>query len=271
MRSLTVIGALALGLAAANVASAADLPLKAPPMRAFSWTGCYIGGNVGWTRDATRETTSPDPTGLPALTIAQATFDYRYNNSGIAGGVQYGCLRQFGQFVIGLDSDFDFTGLNSTVFASHAAQSSVGPYNETLSQKLSWFSTTRVRAGFTWDRWMLFASGGLASGRMQASYVLQPVGVPILYSGSDSWTRYGWTAGAGLEYAISDNWFVRGEYMYIDLGRHSFISPGFGALGGNPAFWNSEVDSRFHVARVALSYRFTTASSLIEWASNGFK
>jgi len=264
----------AAGMAALfSSAFAADLPVKARPLFApqFSWTGCYIGGNVGWTKNDSRETTTPNPTGLPALAIAQTTFTYDHDNSGVAGGVQYGCQQQFGSWVLGLDSDFDFTSLNDTIFASHPIQSSVGAYTETLSQKLNWFSTTRGRVGFAWDRWMLFATGGLASGRVHASYLLQPAGLTLRYEGSDSWTRFGWTVGAGVEYAVTDNWFVRGEYMYIDLGHHNFVSPGIGPLGGNPVFWNSDIDTRFHVMRIAASYRFTGAPSLFQWASNGFR
>jgi outer membrane immunogenic protein len=276
MMKRVALGALSV-LALAGAASAADMPLKAPlvaPPPAFSWTGCYIGGNGGWIGNDSRLTTSPpDFVAVPAALRAASTYSYRFDNSGFAGGVSYGCNRQYGQFVVGLDSDFDFTSLNQTLNASHPlvvipAVGTVGAYNEQLTQKLSWFSTTRVRLGWAHDHWMIFAAGGLASGHIKSSYVLSdPTGVFVSATGSADKTRYGWTVGGGVEYALSNDWFLRAEYLYIDLGKFDYLSSN-GAPGG---VWNTEVDTRVHVARMALTYRFTRAGSLLEWAMGGFR
>jgi outer membrane immunogenic protein len=259
-------------IALAGTAAAADLPMKAPiapPVQAFSWTGCYIGGNVGGIKNDSR--LSNDPSGQYLITDTQASRDlvshsYAFDGSGFAGGVQYGCNRQYGIWVIGLDSDFDFTSINDSTTAAYAA---VGPWNaltETVGQKVKWLSTTRVRLGWAHDQWMLFVAGGLASGRIDSNHLITD-GIST-FAGSDSESRYGWTVGGGVEYALSQNWFLRAEYMYVDLGKFDYTSF---LPTPSPFTWNTEVDTRIHVARIGLSYRFTRAGSLLEWAMGGFK
>ena len=268
MQRFAIGGLLAIMFASA--AGAADLPVKAPvytasPVQVFSWTGCYIGGNVGGIINSSELTAYPSGAFSPAA-VAAGTYNYDANNSAFSGGVQYGCNRQYGQIVLGLDSDFEWTGLNETVSAAHPPVAPLVAYSETITQKLNWYSTTRARLGWAQDRWMFFVAGGLASGRVKSTYFSPPAG-GFAFAGSQSKTRYGWTVGGGVEYALSENWFLRGEYLYVDLGKYRYMSnstPPSGFTGG------TDVDTRAHVARVALSYRFTRAGSLLEWAMGGF-
>lgn len=260
----------------ASTAGAADLrpAYKAPPPPppAFSWTGCYIGGNGGWIGNDSQATTTVGEPGFPPLAVANATHSYNLKDSGAIGGVQYGCQQQFGQWVVGLDSDFVFTNLKESLTVSHGpAPGPVAPYTETLTQDVSWLSNTRLRLGYSWDRWMVFAAGGLASGRIKSSYVLDPAAAGFDYVGSDKKTRYGWTVGGGVEYALTDNWFLRGEYMFVDLGSRDYFSPINPSTPGQPSFWNTDVETRAHVVRAALSYRFTAAPGLWQWAQGGFR
>ncbi len=259
-----------------STASAADLrpAYKAPPAPppAFTWTGCYIGGNAGWIGNHSRATTSIGDAGFPAATVGGSTFTYNLDDSGFIGGVQYGCQQQFGQWVVGMDSDFDFTNLKQSLSASHGAVPGLFTgYTENITQDLLWNSNTRLRLGYSWDRWMVFAAGGLASARIKSSYFMQPDGAPFNYFGSDSKTRYGWTVGGGVEYAMTDNWFLRGEYLYFDLGDRNYFSGISAATPGAPTFWNTDVETRAHVVRAALSYRFTAAPGLWQWAQGGFR
>ncbi len=247
---------------------AADMPVKAPlvaPPAIFSWTGCYIGGNVGGIKNDSRLTTYPaDPTNTFAETAAN-TFGYTVDGTSATAGVQYGCNRQYGNIVLGLDSSLNWSGLDDTVSITNVTAPYV-PHTETTTQKMEWWSTTRARIGWAQDRWMVFAAGGLASGYVKSSFLFNSAVGTI--SGSENKSRYGWTAGAGLEYALSDSWFLRAEYLYVDLGKYSYISDPSIA---SPTHWGTDVDTRFHVARVALSYRFTRAGSMLEWAMGGFK
>ena len=262
-----------LAVALVGAAGATDLPVrapyyKAPPVPVFSWTGCYVGGNVGGLRNDSKLTTYPDAsTGLPA---DLQTEDYGFDQSRFTGGVQYGCNRQFGSWVVGLDSSFSWAGLNESASATYNIQTAPGvtvtTTNDTVTQKLDWYSTTRGRIGWAQDRWMIFAAGGLASGRVESSYLGAQTGLTT-YSGSQAKYRFGWTVGGGVEYALSDNWFLRGEYLYVDLGKYSYTSPN----SAGTLLWTTDVDTRFQVARLALSYRFTRAGSLLEWAMGGFR
>jgi outer membrane immunogenic protein len=259
----------------AGAASAADMPLKAPyvaPPPAFSWTGCYVGGNVGGIKNDSRLTSSPSGDYLPILTPAQLAGDtYTYDATGTAvtAGANWGCNRQYGSIVLGLDSDFNWTGINESINANHPLNVPVGlqTYTEAITQKLTYFSTTRARLGWAHDRFMVFVAGGLASGKVKSDYLATfPTAT---YSGSENKTRYGWTIGGGAEYALSQNWFLRGEYLYIDLGKFDYTN--LQTPGPSGFTWNTEVETKAHIARLALTYRFTRAGSMLEWAMGGFK
>jgi outer membrane immunogenic protein len=278
MNRLFLAAIAGVALASSGPANAADLPrpaavYKAPVVAAFSWTGCYFGGNGGWIRNDSELTTYPSGAYLSVLSAAQlaaSTYSYSGSKSDFTAGVQYGCNKQYGQWVLGLDSDFNWSGISESFNASHPANVALllPPYTEALTQKLEWFSTTRARLGWAQDRWMIYAAGGLASADVKSSY-LATFG-PTTYSGSESKGRYGWTVGGGVEYALDQNWFLRGEYLYIDLGKYSYTN-----LQGSPPSsvltWGTDVDTRAHIARAALTYRITTASSWLEWAWGGFK
>lgn len=260
MKHLAVAGVLAVALAGS--ASAADLaPIyKAPPVAAFSWTGCYVGGHVGGAVNDSNLTAYPGA-GATAAAVAANTTSYGFSDTSFTGGVQYGCNRQYGQWVIGMDSSFSWAGINDSVTAAYAAAAGVGARTETLTQTLDWYSTTRGRLGWLpQQNLMVYVAGGLATGRVDSSY-----SNTLGFAGSDDSFRWGWTIGGGLEYALSRDWFLRAEYMYVDLGSYSYDSPGAGGTT-----WTTDVDTKFHVARVGLSYRFTTAGSMLEWAMNGF-
>ena len=115
---------------------------------------------------------------------------------------------------------------------------------------------------------MIYVAGGLASGQIKSTYLATFPGAT--YSGSENKTRYGWTIGAGVEYALSQNWFLRGEYLYIDLGKFGYTD--IQAPAAPAGFtWNTEAETKAHVARLALTYRFTRSGSMLEWVMGGFK
>lgn len=254
-----------------QIAVAADMPVKAPPVPApvFSWTGCYIGANAGWIGNNSSLSSSPSGQfllqGSPAINALNTT-SYDLNDSGFIGGVVYGCQSQYGQFVFGFDSDFDWTSINESITTFYPPAPPWLAHTDTVTQRLQWLSTTRARIGWTQDRWMIFAAGGLASGRVSSSFSAQST--DGIFYGTQSKTRFGWTVGGGVEYALSQNWFVRGEYMYVDLGRFDYTDY---ITATSPFTFQTEVKTREHVVRAALTYRFTTAPSFLHWAMNGFR
>jgi outer membrane immunogenic protein len=75
------------------------------------------------------------------------------------------------------------------------------------------------------------------------------------YTGAGSNTNFGWTAGAGVEHAFGGNWSVKAEYLYVDLGSFTYNSPNQVAPF-TEFFWTTSVNTRFHVARVGLNWKF---------------
>jgi outer membrane immunogenic protein len=186
---------------------AADMPVKASsvPSPVYSWTGCYLGGNVGgaWQRNYT-----VDVTVVP-------TFDTGGDNaSSVVGGVQVGCDYQLASsLVIGVQGMFDWTGIK----ASHPPAPLA---TEILGLNTKSVGTLTGRIGYiVWPQILLYFKGGAAWAGIDYSDV-DPAGNNP-YAGQASVTRSGWTVGAGAEYALLPNWSVFAEYDYIDLGSRN--------------------------------------------------
>src|SRR5215475_13533723 len=149
MMQKVLLGSVAVILIAVP-ASAADLavkaPVQAPVFTASPWDGLYIGGNVGF--GSTDFTASANVFGG---SVADSV-----TGSGVVGGVQLGYNKQFGTFVLGLETDFDGTSISNTT--------------DGVNTKLSWFGTTRLRAGFLLNPALLFyGTGGVAYGHVEQS------------------------------------------------------------------------------------------------------
>ncbi len=193
MRRLLIASASVFALMAlTNSGHAADiLPTKAPPMMApaavpaFSWTGPYIGvnGGGGW------GSSSWDSAGA-------------FNLSGGLVGGTLGYNYQIGPAVLGVEGDGDWTDLTGTGTTPGCGLG--------CTTSNSWLATARGRLGYAADRFMPYVTGGAAFGNINAS----TPGFP-----GASATNAGWTVGGGLEFAISRNWSIKAEYLYVDLGH----------------------------------------------------
>ena len=199
-----ILIAAVLALAAGGQAFAADLPVPAPappatyipaPVPVYIWTGLYVGINGGYAfGDSNWTTPGIGSTG-------------NFSTDGFLVGGTFGGNYQWGQFVLGLESDLDWTNLDGTSFSA-AAACGVG-----CETKSDWLGTVRGRAGYAWDRVLFYGTGGAAFGNLQAAAGTLPF--------SSSSTQVGWTAGAGVEVAFSPNWTAKVEYLYVDLGNQS--------------------------------------------------
>ena|SRR5579863_441025 len=221
MKTWWMAPALLLAFAAAAPAGAADLsvaPLyKAPPavpVPAYNWSGFYLGinGGGGW--------------GNSNWSSAGG-----FNLSGGQVGGTAGMNWQAGHAVFGLEGDADWSGIRGT------AAPGLCPGCATNND---WLATVRGRAGYAFDRFMPFVTGGLAVGDIRAT-------APG-FAGATQ-TNAGWTVGGGLEFALSNNWTAKAEYLHVDLGN---MNCGFscGAAAGN------NVSLREDVVRGGVNYRF---------------
>src|SRR5215210_7516966 len=148
-----------------GMAGAADMraPVRgpaysAPPVAYSSWTGCYLGGNVGWvgSRDRYRNEQSGsflDPNNIFRFESNRAPLvsDITSNGSGVAGGGQIGCNYQMGWFVLGGEADIQGTSLDHTTTASFGpvfipgGNDFAASRTVNIAEKMGWFSTVRGR------------------------------------------------------------------------------------------------------------------------------
>jgi outer membrane immunogenic protein len=247
---------LLLGLAATTAlitpVLAADLPApnspvyyKAPPPPVFSWSGCYIGADVGggFVRDSDHEHTaaggaspfSPAPTNTA-------------NPGGVIGGGYLGCNYQFSSHVvIGAEGDGQFAGIRGGT-AQFPGSAPPGLPNDFYETRSNAQGSIRGRLGYGFDRVLLYATGGVSFAQI-TEHDVQGFG-PLAGTFNDtSTTRTGWTVGGGLEYAFLNNLIGRVEYRYSDFGTFSYSPPIFAPFVENHRITENQV-------LVGLSYKF---------------
>ncbi len=242
---LASVGVVALaGAAFAAEPPPAPPPVYVPPVPIFTWTGVYIGGQIGYAW-GTSNTNIGDNFG--------DFTSFSTNNNGVIGGAHVGYNLQLNQFVIGLEGDVDGSSLSKTVTGTPLI-AGVLFVPVTISGNLDVQGSIRGRIGYAWDRVLLYATGGVAFGGFSGS-----ISTPFGYD-SASTTRVGWTVGGGLEYAVTNNWSIRAEYRYAQFGHstvfatNSFLVPGLAAVG---AFGNRTINE--NRVQVGFSYKFETA------------
>jgi outer membrane immunogenic protein len=242
-------------------AMAADMPLKAlpPPAPVFTWTGCYLGGSLGGMWRSTNNVSIGIADGGSGVADAVAdrslptAFDT--GNVGWSAGGQVGCNYQAANWVLGIETDFS-KGLNSGATVT----TNVQPLTSTVSQDMSWIGTTRGRLGYAWGSVLLYATGGAAYAHTSSAYALSGLaGGTSTVAASDSATRFGWTAGGGLEWGFGA-WSLKGEYLYYDLSSHTLTAACSAVIGGCGGAAPTVFSVRFRdsgaIARVGLNYRF---------------
>jgi outer membrane immunogenic protein len=245
---------------AAGAAFAADMAVKAPPRPApipFSWTGCYIGGNAGgaWTH-SDESLTSADP-------YSVVTVDSSGHVTGFIGGGQLGCNWQFNSsWVVGLEGDINYIHASRTQHGAIVGVAGPGsPGEDTVrSISLRWLATVRGRFGYAWGQSFLYATGGLALGRVKSSSALTDADggdANIIFAGSQSATRTGWTAGAGYEYGFNDRLSLKLEYLHFDLGKVQYIVPRVDANAACCTPWTASANVTGDIVRLGVNYKFT--------------
>jgi outer membrane immunogenic protein len=201
--------AIAFCLAIASRAVAADLPSpgfpEAPPPRPpatytppYNWAGIYFGINSGYGFGSSTWT-APATSTCPNCTSGSIDAD------GFPIGGTVGVNFQPHDFVFGAEADLDWTKIGGSVTPANTLCGSASC--ETAN---NWLGTVRSRFGLAVNRLLVFATTGGAFGNIQAGR--NPPGA------YDSSTKFGWTAGAGAEYAVTENLTAKAEYLFVDLG-----------------------------------------------------
>jgi outer membrane immunogenic protein len=212
----------ALGLLLASITSAAyaaDLPAPGAPYTkasavvspAINWSGFYIGAMGGYASENTS-----DSLGI----------------KGGFGGGTVGYNWQFGTIVAGIEADGAFGDIS-------ASASALGI---TATAKVDALATVRGRVGVAFDQVLLYGTGGLAIADTKVSATN---GVVAL---SDSNTKAGWTAGAGIEWMFMPRWSLKAEYLFRSFGSQTFFAAQIppGVTTGTLNLSSGQVGVNFH-------------------------
>jgi outer membrane immunogenic protein len=256
-----LLGGTAIALAlAASPALAADMgyPVKAPPMMAvvpvFTWTGFYIGANVGYGWGDASGYSPYDNSNY--ATIVGLVTSGSGDPDGWFGGLQAGYNYQFyNNVVLGLEADVQFADMKSTYNYGYTVtnlgdtqqdDADFGVYGK-YTTKIDTFGTVRARLGYAMDRFLPYVTGGLAWANVKVSGNSFVDGDNLSgWSGSHSDTYWGWALGGGVEYAFTDNWTMKAEYIYADLGSTSF----------DGLFNEHDLDFSMQTLKVGVNYKF---------------
>jgi outer membrane immunogenic protein len=274
MNNHWLMGAAAAGLtvAGAFAAQAADLPTRkeAPPPvfvpPPFTWTGFYIGANAGgvWAQGSRTATLFAPGAGIFLNNFFPGNIGK--SQSGFIGGGQAGYNWQSGAAVFGIETDFDGTSLSKNFNFTSLPFTNAGLFNgDTLNvnakASLDWLGTTRGRIGFVAtpdNRLMFYGTGGVAYGGGSSNFNIFDSRRGLFWSGNPSSTRVGWTLGAGVEYAITNNITIKGEYLYYNLGSRTITTTENAlALAAFPGtFATARLTFDGSIVRAGVNYKF---------------
>jgi outer membrane immunogenic protein len=293
-----LVGSVALVAFLAGPAMAADMAVyKAPPVVVYNWTGFYAGANIGyswgtsgsdWNALLPFQPPPLFPTGAcsginPTFLCRSSTDSHKLN--GAIGGLQAGHNWQTGNYLLGIETDVQISGQKGDGTSSDSTPNFALPtvVSATHTEKLLWLGTLRGRVGFASDRWLIYATGGLAFGEVAIDGSVtgsgfNGIGITTCVgpfpnqtctvgNWSNKVTKAGWTIGAGVERAITENWSWKVEYLHVDLGTVSTtFSTVLTCLGNSVqcipvAPGNGKANSRItdEIIRVGLNYKFDSA------------
>jgi outer membrane immunogenic protein len=277
-------------LTGAEIAAAADVPPEViypvgaplvPPVVGprFTFTGFYAGGTIGGAAGNSKYKETPSgafaplvaPGAVPSIAAAGTSSTAP---RGVIGGVDVGYNWQVGHFVLGLEADFSGWDMSSGAGVVGVGNPTIPgdpkavppippipgtPFTSTTSVNSHWLFTARPRLGFANGNQLLYVTGGLAISDFSfaqsivlTGYGQRPGTGPTL-AGAASGTQVGWTAGFGIEYALSWNWLIKAEYLYVSFPNQSAAQ----VISGVPASSGTVTDKlSASIARAGFDYRF---------------
>jgi len=250
----SILGGVALAALVAfdgGLALAADIPVKSPnynqPPAVHNWTGFYIGGHIGYGATS-KEWDLVEQGGFPAgIGLGSGTI-----NGGL-GGAQVGVNYQIGNVVVGAEGDFSWAEISGQTCNIQI------PGTVLCSTQVQAISTATARFGITQDRVLFYLKGGAAWVREKQEFQVQALLDPPL-SGSTTENKWGWTGGAGVEYAVSRNWSAKLEYNYLTFGEDRATI----ALNLPPP--NTvvvDIRQRMHLVKFGINYKFDWGTPVV--------
>jgi outer membrane immunogenic protein len=234
-------------------------PAARPP---FIFTGFYVGGTVGGALGSSKyiESAGGAFAGLGGRAVSNINAAGTSSTAprGVIGGIEAGYNWQIDHFVLGLETDFSGWGLSSNNGVTGVGTPVASTFSSSTTVSSNWLYTLRPRVGWANGNQLLYLTAGLAVADFNFSQSIL-FGPPILLgplgtlAGSSSTTVVGWTAGGGVEYALSWNWSIKAEYLYVSFPNHnttqtfSTLPAATGTVAGNLTA---------SIARAGFNYRF---------------
>lgn len=232
LKKKTVLAACATMLS--SMAHASDQYI---PTKVADWSGAYIGILTGFSANRI-----DNPIGSKSSEVSAL--------NGIVLGYNY----QIGKYVLGAETDFQFVNINHD-FGNGIKHGSFVDDLVKGSQKVKYFGTVGGRLGYeVLDNVLIYGTAGLAYGKVKDKFIANYYHV---YNLGRSKTKLGYAFGAGIDYAINNNWVIKTEYIYANLG--TFKSEYFninGSEGQQTAKRTYKNDMAIHNLRLGVSYKF---------------
>jgi len=243
-RTLAVLGVLAASSVAPALAADLSRPVyKAPPPVAapvpiYSWTGFYIGGHAGAGWSSNDDQSFAVPGVIAPVTLGTSS------NTGFVGGGQIGYNWQVApNWLLGIEGDASWADVNNSGTAV------VPGATVSMNRDLNWLASVRGRVGYTWDRFLVYATGGVAWGGYDQGATASFGGVTATTALSD--TKTGWVVGGGGEWAFAPNWTLGVEYLHYEFDG---TSASVATPAGTANFaWN---DPSVDVVRARVNFKF---------------
>ncbi len=232
LATTAVIALTSTAVRAADLAAKAYMPPPLPP--APTWTGFYLGINGGFGGDRNQY----------PFTVGGISGTSSLNSSGFFGGGQVGYNWQFAPtWVAGLETDIDAADIQGM------ASTTVPGASSSIGTRLDWFGTVRGRIGYlVTPNALLYGTGGWAYGHTTSSASATAAGLAV--GASAGRDMNGWTAGAGLEYALTRWLSFKTEYLFVDLGGANLSS---GVVAGVPFSLNEK--TTFHTVKAGINVK----------------
>lgn len=291
MKKVLLSSVALLGLTAG--ALAADLPSRRAPVvpyvavPVFTWTGFYVGLNAGYGfSDNNDKTFSGYSVIGPAVTTPATGFvgpgAGNRSGDGFVGGGQVGYNYQIGSIVLGVEGDVQYTdfnrgrGNNGVTYGSAVSNLNIFPTVAGAPGNVAFFNnggrgsdilgTVRGRVGYTFDRVLLYATGGLAlrdsdndnkNLTFATPFFVPGAGTAIARNGKPNDTGY--AVGGGIEYAFTPNITGKIEGLYVDFGSSGRNNVVGATNTGAPIVGSGRGGSNddFALVRAGINYKFT--------------
>jgi outer membrane immunogenic protein len=254
---LSALLSLPMAATAADLPAAAPPPVKAPVYEPppFSWTGFYLGGNLGgaW---ASNNWTLTDPTFTTGFVSP--------GDDNFIGGGQLGFNYQMGNFVWGVEGEAEYFANNNgnaalTALAPVTANGVTAADTLQVVSNNTWMATVAARFGFALDRTLYYAKAGWGwVGNSGLTFTDQTSGGAISLN---SFNQNGWLVGAGVEFAFAYNWTVKLEYSYLNLGSQTFTVPATAPIVASDTFTTGP--NNIQSIKLGINYLFNWGSPVV--------